>query len=269
MSTATAPSPTLDVSGTGPTSFLTLVKVELRKSYDTRAGFWLIGAVGLVVVLVLGLFTIISVVQTERVSYGDFVTFASYASGYFLLPILGIMLVTSEWSQRSALVTFALEPRRSLVVGAKFVVGMILTLITVVFSMVVGLVATLICELANPELTTWELGLDSLAGYVVTQVLSMSAGFALATLLLNTPAAIVLFFVYKFIVPSLFALGNGLIGWFDDFSVWLDFQSAQADIYEWNLSGGEEWAHLIVSGLVWLVLPIALGVWRILRAEVK
>ena len=32
---------------------------------------------------------------------------------------------------------------------------------------------------------------------------------------------------------------------------------------------GKDWAHLFVTTLVWLVLPLALGLWRILRAEVK
>jgi hypothetical protein len=32
---------------------------------------------------------------------------------------------------------------------------------------------------------------------------------------------------------------------------------------------GEEWAHLVVSAAIWLVLPLAIGTWRVLRAEVK
>jgi len=32
---------------------------------------------------------------------------------------------------------------------------------------------------------------------------------------------------------------------------------------------GDQWAHLVVSGILWLVLPLAVGLWRILRAEVK
>jgi len=32
---------------------------------------------------------------------------------------------------------------------------------------------------------------------------------------------------------------------------------------------GDEWGHLIVSGFLWLVLPLAIGLWRVLRAEVK
>ena len=31
----------------------------------------------------------------------------------------------------------------------------------------------------------------------------------------------------------------------------------------------EDWAHFAVSGLIWLVLPLTIGLWRVLRAEVK
>lgn len=262
------PSSTLDISSTSPIGFGRLVGVELRKSYDTRAGFWLIAAIGLVVLAASVIVTIVVVVQEGTSTLGDFVAVAAYLTS-FLLPVLGIMLVTGEWSQRSAMVTFTLEPRRVLVVLAKMVVGVLLTLLTLAVALAIGVVCTLVCELANPELTSWELGAGPLAGFVVTQTLAMLGGFALATLVLNTPAAIVLFFVYKWVLPGLFALGVALIGWFESVAPWLDFQSAQGDIYEWNLSGTEEWSHLIVSGLIWLGLPLAIGMRRILRAEVK
>ena len=266
---AAAPgSATFDISSTRPVPFARMVAVELRKSYDTRAGFWLIASIGLVVLVASVIVTIVVVVQEQQAALGDFVAVAAYLTS-FLLPVLGIMLVTGEWSQRSAMVTFSLEPRRVLVVLAKMVVGVLLTLLTLAAALGIGLAATFVCELANPELTSWELGADDLAGFVVTQTLAMLGGFALATLLLNTPAAIVLFFVYKWVLPGLFALGVALIGWFGSVAPWLDFQAAQGDIYEWNLSGGEEWGQLIVSGAIWLLLPIGLGMWRILRAEVK
>ena len=53
---------------------------------------------------------------------------ANFISG-FLLPVLGIMLVTSEWSQRTAMVTFTLEAHRGRVVTAKLVAGLLLALI--------------------------------------------------------------------------------------------------------------------------------------------
>ena len=265
---AAAPTASLDLSSTRPTPFARLVSVELRKARDTRASFWLLATIGLVVLAACVIVTIVVVVQDEPVTLGDFAATAAYLTS-FLLPVLGIMLVTSEWGQRTAMVTFTLEPRRTLVVLAKLVVGVLLTLITLAAALAIGVACTLVCELANPDLTSWELGADALAGFVVTQTLAMLGGFALATLLLNTPAAIVLYFVYKWVLPGLFALGVALIGWFEDLAPWLDFQAAQGDIYEWNLYGTEEWAHLIVSGLIWLGLPLGLGMWRILRAEVK
>ena len=32
---------------------------------------------------------------------------------------------------------------------------------------------------------------------------------------------------------------------------------------------GEDWAHLAVAVFIWLVVPLSVGVWRVLRAEVK
>lgn len=258
----------LDVSGTAPVPLTRLVRVELRKSYDTRAGFWLLVGIAAVVGLVLGIFTIITLVYEEPILLGDWIVVAAYLTS-FLLPILAIMLVTAEWTQRTALVTFSLEPRRSLVLLAKLVVGVILTLATLVLAFVLGVVFNLVCELLQPDTTGWTVAAGDLAGFTVTQTLAMLGGFALATLLLNTPAAIVLFFVYRFVLPGVFGIGTELSEGFGKVAVWVDFQGAQEDIYEWSLSGAEAWGHLVVSGFIWLVLPLGLGIWRVLRAEVK
>ena len=259
---------TLDLSATSRVPFTRLVRVELRKARDTRAGFWLLAAIALIVAVVLTIFTVIVIVQEEPVRLGDFVATAAYLTS-FLLPILAIMLVTSEWSQRSALVTFSLEPKRSRVIMAKLAVAVLFTLLTLAIAFVMGLVCNAVSELAQPERTGWGVGVDGLAGFVVTQTLTMLGGFAIATLLLNTAASIVLFVVYKYVLVGVFEALRALSGTFDEIAPWIDFQDAQSDIYEWNLSGTEAWAHLVVSGLLWLALPMAVGLWRILRAEVK
>jgi ABC-2 type transport system permease protein len=258
----------LDLSATTRVPFTRLVTVELRKARDTRAGFWLLAGTGLIVAVVLGIATVITLVRSDPISFGELTTIAAYMTS-FLLPILAIMLVTSEWSQRTALVTFTLEPRRSRVVLAKLVVAQLLTVLTLVVAFVVGVVCTAICELAQPDLTSWAIGLGDLAGWLVTQTLTMLGGFALATLLLNTPASIVVFVVYRYVLPGIFVAATALGGTLEQIALWVDFQGAQDDIYEWNLSGAEAWAHLVVSGLLWLGLPLVLGWRRILRAEVK
>ena len=69
-------------------------------------------------------------------------------------------------------------------------------------------------------------------------------------------------------LPVVFAVVGGLVGWFGDLRPWIDFADAQTPLFDWSIEG-VEWAHLLVSGLLWLGLPLALGMVRILRAEVK
>jgi ABC-2 type transport system permease protein len=257
---------TLDVSRTSATPFHRLVRVELRKSYDTRAGFWLLAVIGLLVLAAEVIALAVTTTQDEPMSLGDFVATAAFITS-FLLPVLGIMVLTSEWSQRTAMVTFALEPRRPLVIAAKALVGVALTLATVAVSIAIGFVCNVLYGLIQGS-ADWTFGWPDFFAFVLTQVLAMLGGFALAALLLNTPAAIVLFFVYKWVLPGLFALGAALVGWFETLAPWIDFQSAQGAIWDWSDSG-KDWAQLAVSGFVWLGLPLAIGVWRVLRAEVK
>jgi ABC-2 type transport system permease protein len=256
----------LDLSSTRPTPFTRLVGVELRKSYDTRAGFWLLAVIGFLVLLTEGIVLAVTVSQDEPMTYGDFVAAAAFVTS-ILLPVLGIMLVTSEWGQRTAMVTFALEPRRPLVFVAKATVGGILTLATIAMALVVGLVCNLLYGAMQGD-ADWAFGWAGFFGFLITQVFAMLGGFALATLLLNTAAAIVVFFIYRWVLPGLIALGSALLAWFASVAPWIDFQSAQEPLYDMSLDG-DEWAHLVVSGIIWLVLPLAVGIWRVLRAEVK
>jgi ABC-2 type transport system permease protein len=257
---------TLDVSGTQGIPFLRLVRVELRKSADTRAGRWLIGVTAGVALLADLIIAIVVANQDEDLAYGDLVAGAAFLCSV-LLPVLGIMLVTSEWSQRTAMTTFALEPRRMRIVFAKMLVGVLLTAFVIAFALVVGVLCNLLYGALGGSLD-WTFGWRGFFAFVATQTLAMLGGFALACLLLNTPAAIVVFFVYKWVLPGLLALGAALMAWFNDLVDWIDFQSAQNLLYDQPMHGSD-WAHLVVSGFLWLVVPLVIGIWRIGRAEVK
>lgn len=257
---------TLDLSGTARTPFWRLLRVELRKSYDTRAGFWLLATIALLVFAAEVIAVWVTTVQDEPMQFGDFVGTAAFLTS-FLLPVLGIMVMTTEWTQRTAMVTFALEPRRSLVIAAKMLVGVALTLATVAVSIAIGFFANLTYGLIEGQ-TDWTFGWPDFWAFLITQVLAMLGGFALAALFLNTAVAIVVFFAYKWLLPGLFALGSALMGWFADLAPWIDFQAAQQAIWDWS-SSGEDWAQLVVSGIVWLGLPLGFGIRRVLRAEVK
>ena len=121
----------------------------------------------------------------------------------FLLPFLAIMLVTSEWSQRSALVTFALEPRavarRAGQDGGRAAADASSTWSPRSSS---GWSARRSASWSSRSRPRGTSARRQLAGFFVTQSLAMLGGFAIATLLINTPASIVLFVVYRFVLPG-------------------------------------------------------------------
>ncbi|GAB7004561.1 hypothetical protein JCM18899A_20340 [Nocardioides sp. AN3] len=257
----------LDVTDTAPVPFARLVNVEFRKARDTRASFWLLAAIGILVVGAEAIALIVTTVNDQKIQFGDFTAVAAFLTSV-LLPVLGIMLVTTEWTQRSAMVTFTLESRRSRVVLAKLVVGVLLTLATIVLATAIGALCTVLYGLLNGH-ADWHYGWDGFFGFIINQNLAMLTGFALASLLLNTAAAIVIFFVYTYILPGLIALGAHYMSWFDKLAPWINFDAARAELYTLSSMTGKEWAHLVVSGFVWLVIPFVIGLRRILRAEVK
>jgi ABC-2 type transport system permease protein len=264
----TVPAPGfLDLSRSERTPFGRLVRVELRKMLDTRAGMWLLISTGIVTALVMVIQIWVGAAQDLGLSYRAFATGMNTPMGIFL-PILGIMSVTSEWGQRTALTTFALEPLRSRLIGAKFAVAMLIAVVALTLGMALGAVANGLFGVISGSDAVWDLGLGDAALFLLLHVIGMATGFAFGTLFLNTAAAIVVFFVYSFVLPGLFELGAALLGWFRDLRPWLDFGGAQAPLIEGNLTG-EQWQHLVTSGLIWFVLPLALGLWRVLRAEVK
>jgi ABC-type transport system involved in multi-copper enzyme maturation permease subunit len=259
-------SATLDVAGTPAIPFGRLVRVEVRKCFDTRAGRWLVGVTAGIALVADLIIAIVVATQDEDLAYGDLVGGAAFVCS-ILLPVLGIMLVTSEWSQRTAMTTFALEPRRLRIVLAKMVAGALLTAFVVAFALVVGVLCNLLYGVLGGSLD-WTFGWRGFVAFVATQTMAMLGGFALACLLLNTPAAIVVFFVYKWVLPGLLAIGAALMAWFNDLQPWIDFQAAQTLLYDQPMHASD-WAHLVVSGILWLVVPLAVGIWRIQRAEVK
>jgi len=268
MSTVAQPETAAARTAPSGIPFSRLLQVEFRKSWDTRASFWLLFAIGAIVLIAELIAAIVTAVNdVDDVDFGTFAAVAGFVT-QLLLPVLGIMVVTSEWSQRTAMVTFALEPRRSRVIWAKLGVGLVWTACTVVFALVMGVLFNLLYG-AIAGHTAWSGG-AGVVGFVLTQTMAMLIGFAFAALTLSTPAAIVIYFAYLFAVPTVLGIGSALMDWFKSFAEWINFGQAQQPLYDgfWNMSG-DEWAKLVVSGLLWLALPLALGLRRILRAEVK
>ena len=103
--TATASAMTLDVTSTTRVPFGRLIRVELRKLADTRAGRWLLISVVALTLLVLIIQMAVVLGNDLHPKYVDFLQGANTPMG-ILLPVLGVLSITSEWSQRTAMVTF-------------------------------------------------------------------------------------------------------------------------------------------------------------------
>lgn len=100
----------------------------------------------------------------------------------------------------------------------------------------------------------------------VLQLFGLLLGFGFAALILNTPGAIVAYFV----LPTALTLVSQLVPWFHDhLGAWVDTGMTNAPFQSEQWASGGEWAKLVVSGIVWIGIPLFFGVLRILRGEVK
>ena len=116
-----------------------LVAIELRKTVDTRAGFWLLAASALLAIVVVGL--TLAFGHATDLMFGVFFARTVGTVGV-LLPVVGILAITSEWSQRTAVTTFALVPRRERVIAAKLLAGLVVALASVAVCLAISLAAT-------------------------------------------------------------------------------------------------------------------------------
>jgi ABC-type transport system involved in multi-copper enzyme maturation permease subunit len=180
----------------------------------------------------------------------------------FLLPVLGILLVTQEWGQRTGMVTFTLVPHRGKVLWSKVAAALLFGFAAVVLAMAAGALATLVFG--------GTAGFDGFSAltflkFAVLQASGVVQGLAFGLLFLNSAAAIVTFFV----LPTAFSILANVWSFLSDRAAWIDLGTAQSPLYDDGNLSGKEWSQLGVTLIIWVVIPFAVGMWRVLRAEVK
>jgi ABC-2 type transport system permease protein len=216
--------------------------VELRKMVDTRSGFWLqvtVLALTVVVVLISALAG-----HAEDHTFRNILSNALQPAG-ILLPVVGILLVSSEWSQRTAIVSFALVPDRSRLIAAKVLAGIVLGLFATAVAVILAALGT---ALASPDVPhAWSLPVGLLGQDLLYVVTAMITGV-------------------DFGLPAAFAAVasiNALRGTME----WINSAHSLSPLTEWILSG-HEWGQVAITLLLWMILPLAIGLWRITRNEV-
>jgi ABC-type transport system involved in multi-copper enzyme maturation permease subunit len=238
-----------------------LIRVELRKLVDTRAGRWLLLGIALVTVGAVAVYAFAA--DASELTFEHFVN-VSVLPQSWLLPVLGIMAVTSEWTQRTGLVTHTLEPRRGRVLAAKFAATGILGALAIVLALMVAALANVLGSALMDGNGSWSYGPVGLRDTVLFQALSLLQGLALGTLLMNTAAAIVVYFVLPTAFGLLFSMVDSLTG----VASWIDISTSQAPLFDHSIAG-VEWLQLLVTSIGWILIPLAAGLWRLLHREIK
>ena len=235
-----------------------LVTVELRKMVDTRAGFW----------LQIAMVALTAVVVIARRIFGDGGdhTFAGVLDvglqpAAVLLPVVGILLVTSEWSQRTGMITFTLVPVPSRVLGAKLIASLVLALAALVMAGAVVAAGVLV---ASPGVEgTWSDAAALIGQSAVFLTTGMVVRVAFGAVLVASAPAIVAFSALPITWTAVASLS-----FFADAAPWLDTRLALAPLHEKVLSA-TQWAQAGTALALWMLLPLLIGIWRITRREVS
>jgi ABC-type transport system involved in multi-copper enzyme maturation permease subunit len=242
-----------------------VISVELRKTFDTRAGFWLTASIGILAVVA----TVASILfaPEDELTYSTFATAIGFPMAV-ILPMVAILSVTGEWSQRSGLTTFTLVPHRRRVIAAKAVVSVCVGVVSVLLAFAIGALGNVAGSAIAGVETVWDATVMDCVYIVLANVLGLLVGFMLGVLIRNSPGAIVGYFVYSLLLPTVLQVLAGTQEWFRDLRPWVDFSFAQSALFNGSM-GAEQWAHLGTAVVLWLVLPLSAGLWMLMRSEVK
>lgn len=237
-------------------SFLRLTELELRKSVDTRAGFWLLAATALL--------TIVAAVARAVTGGAEDHTFRAVlelalAPTNVLLPVVAILLVTSEWSQQTATSTFTQVPYRTRLIGSKTAAAVVLGLAFFLLTIVVSIATVAPLDAGAGQ---WSFGWELWLQYIGFVVLGMLMGIGLGAMMLASAPAIVTYFAAPTVVAILASFKS-----LESVLKWVDPSAMSTPLTAGPLSS-QDAQHLVTSTLIWVVTPLAIGVWRIRRADI-
>jgi ABC-type transport system involved in multi-copper enzyme maturation permease subunit len=234
-------------------AFRALLSAELRKTVSTRAAKVLLAAaLGLTLAAEAVPFIFTRNITQDRASY---LSWAALGLSR-LLPIVLMMAMTAEWSQRTALTTFTLEPRRGRVVAAKVTAGLIIAACCAVFALAAGEGAASLARQLTPG-QDW----GRMAGVALFILLTSAIGIAVGAALHNTAAAIVTYFAVAgaaslLMIPALEKAGQ-----------WIN----TGETFGWILNG--QWsghaAEIAASAALWIALPLGIGTVRTIRRDIN
>ena len=243
-----------------------LVGVELRKMFDTRSGFWMLTSIGVLALLASA--AVIVFAPDSEVTYENFATALGFPMSV-ILPMIAILAVTSEWSQRSGLTTFTLVPSRGRVIAAKAAATFIVGIVSMLVAFAIGALGNIVGSALAGADTMWNIGLTDAPQIVLGNLVGMAIGFTLGVVLRNSAAAIVGYFVVSLVLPGILALLAQARAWFTDLQPWIDWNYTQVALFDGETSSARDWAQLGSTTMIWIVVPLTIGLMLLRRSEVK
>jgi ABC-type transport system involved in multi-copper enzyme maturation permease subunit len=268
MSTITVDRAADELTGRSQTQRVPLsrvVRVELRKMFDTRSGFWLMASI-----VIAG---VAATVGTILLAPDDALTYYTFAKAIgfpmtVILPIIAVLAITGEWSQRTGLTTFTLVPQRHRVILAKVVASVGVGIASMIFALLIGVLGNLVGTAIAGTDVVWDVSFAHGVYIVLGSLLCLLTGTMLGLLFRSSPVALVAYFVYSLLLPTVFGVLESTQDRFGDVRPWIDLNLAESNLFEGTISG-DQWAQLLVTVLVWLVLPAALGLLALKHSEVR
>lgn len=258
MITLTLPTTTKAAVASRAPSFLRAFAVEFRKLIDTRSGAALLG----IAALLAGVFGGGAALTADaRTDFGRIALMAGVPGGLILM-VLAILLVTSEFTTRTASVTFTLNPRRSEVLAAKVAVVLVMALLVTALSVVAGALVMVVSPSVTGQNLPWTVNTARLAVFTATSALMACSGIALGLAFRNTPAPLVILLTWP-MVASMVATASPAAA---EALSYLD-QAAAA-----GLAGGATGPAVVkvmTSFTVWVLVPGVIGTLRTLRGDLS
>ncbi|HEY9352327.1 MAG TPA: ABC transporter permease [Nocardioides sp.] len=247
-----------------PIPFGRIAGIELRKMFDTRSGFWLMAS--LVVLSLAATAVTIIFVDADNLDYEGFASAWGMPMSV-VLPMIAVLAVTSEWSARSALTTFTLVPARGRVIAAKALVTAVVGVVAIAVAAAVGALGYLGVAAVMDLDPVWNISFTELAQVTLASEIGMFMGFMLGTLFRSSPGAIVAYFVYALVLPGVSSALASTNTWWAEHATWFDLNWATMNLY--SEMTDKTWAQLGVASVIWLVVPMLVGLRLVLRSEVK
>lgn len=272
MSTLT----TLDTT-LAPIPFGREVSIETRKMFDTRGGLWLFIITGGLMAFALGITLLVLALEDDATITASGFSQIMTIPLSLLMPVFAILAVTSEWSQRTHLTTFAIQPSRLRVLGAKFVSVTILALGTLAVAILFGVIGNVIYGAMTGNEVVWNVPIDELLWTIGLQLCFFWMAFAFGTVLLNTPAAIAVFYVVGMFLPFMvYPMIAAFFDWARELVMWIDFNYASMPLMVGEDFFGDpvtvealDYVRFAFTIFLWIIVPLTLGILRLRKTEIK